>query len=313
MKGRNIFHNWITLLVAGLFMCGLYVSYAAAVVTDPVRNDQSRGTAYTFMEDREDFKLEITSDTVKADNTGENEKHMTSRVLDAFLEYNKRTLNISGTEAINMDDFLNGLVKLNVSYGMNEGSVATGAEEISKSVCDLGNIPFFLSGDEPYWRIANKNGAWGIGIPDTRIPDEIYKLLPENINGLLGYNTIKSYEDKVIRGTVSIGSFLPGHTRSTAINLSSLGLSKKINQEILANNEKASTLEILANYYFSVPVIMDQKASEAFLRPKKALDYNFYTSLPQIQGKITLRIQVKVLHDIQLLNHKVAAKNTNTY
>ncbi len=298
MKGRNIFHNWITLMVVGLFMCSLYVSYAAAVVTDPVRKDQSKGTAFTFMEDHEDFKLEITSDTVKSDNTDEKEKHKTSSELDAFLEYNKRTLNINGTEALNMEDFLDGSVSLGVSYGLRAESAAAGTEDISKGVCDLGNIPFFLSGDEPYWRIANKNGAWGIGIPDTGIPDEIYKLMPENINGLLGYNTIKSYKDGVIRGTVSIGSFLSEYTESPIINLSTLGLSGKINQEITANNEKFSTLEILANYYFGVPVILDQKTSEAFLRPTKAMNYDLLTSLPQIQGKITLRIHVKVLHDI---------------
>ena len=311
MKGRNIFHNWITLLVAGLFMCSLYVSYAAAVVTDPVRKDQSEGTAFTFMESQKDFKLKITSDTVKTDNTDEKEKHKTSRELDAFLEYSKRTLNINGTEALNMGDFLDGTVSLGVSYGLRAESA--GAEDISRGVCDLGNIPFFLSGDEPYWRIANKNGAWGIGIPDIGIPQEIYKLIPENINGLLGYNTLKSYENGVIRGTVSIGNFLSEHTKSPVINLSSLSLSGKINQEIIASNEKSSTLEILANYYFSVPVILDQKTSEAFLRPMKALDYDLFTSLPQIQGKITLRIHVKVLHDIQPSDQKATTENTYIY
>lgn len=313
MKGRNIFHNWITILVVGLFMCSLYVSYAAAVVTDPVRKDQSEGTAFTFMEDHEDFKLEITSDTVKTDNTDEKEKHKSSSVLDAFLEYNKRTLNINGTEALNMEDFLDGSVSLGVSYGLRADSTIDITEDISRGVCDLGNIPFFLSGDEPYWRIANKNGAWGIGIPDVGIPDEIYKLIPENINGLLGYNTIKYCENGVIRGTVSIGSFLSEDTKSPVINLSSLGLSGEMNQEIIAKNEKSSTLEILANYYFGVPVILDQKTSEAFLRPTKALDYDLLTSLPQIQGKITLRIRVKVLHDIQPSGQEDTAENTGTY
>ena len=313
MKGRNIFHNWITLLVAGLFMCSLYVSYAAAVVTDPVRKDQSEGTAFTFMESQKDFKLKITSDTVKTDNTDEKEKHKTSRELDAFLEYSKRTLNINGTEALNMEDFLDGTVSLGVSYGLRADSTAALTADISRGVCDLGNIPFFLSGDEPYWRIANKNGAWGIGIPDIGIPDEIYKIMPENINGLLGYNSIESYKDGVIRGTVSIGSFLTEYTKSPGINLSSLGLPEKMNQEIITNNEKSSILEILANYYFSVPVILDQKTSEAFLRPTKALDYDLLTSMPQIQGKITLRIHVKVLHDIQPSGRDDTAENTDTY
>ena len=86
-----------------------------------------------------------------------------------------------------------------------------------------------------------------------------------------------------------------------------------MNQEIIAKNEKSSTLEILANYYFGVPVILDQKTSEAFLRPTKALDYDLLTSLPQIQGKITLRIRVKVLHDIQPSGQEDTAENTGTY
>ncbi len=313
MKGRNIFHNWITLLVVGLFMCSLYVSYAAAVVTDPVRKDQSEGTAFTFMEDHEDFKLEITSDKVKTDNTDEKEKHKSGSVLDAFLEYNKRTLNINGTEALNMKDFLDGTISLGVSYGIRADGIAAGTEYISRGVCDLGNIPFFLSGDEPYWRIANKNGAWGIGNPDTRIPQELYKLIPENINGLLGYNTIKYCEDGIIRGTVSIGRFLTEDTKSPVINLSSLELSEKVNQQIVANNEKSSILEILVNYYFSVPVILNQKTSETFLHPTKALDYDLLTSLPQIQGKITFRIHANVIHDIQPSGQEDTSENTGTY
>lgn len=300
MKGGNIFHNLITLLVAGLFLWGLYASYAAAVVTDPVRNNnQTEGTAFTFSREyEEDIKLKLIWDTVKADNDGKPGNSGTSSPLDAYLEYKGGTLSINGTEAFNMEDFLRGSISLGIDYRMVEDPTFKGSEKVGTGVCDLGNIPFFLAGEEPYWRIANRNGAWGTGIADIGVPDEIYQLIPRNITGLLGYNDITSYQDGELKGTVTIGKFTSCTSASPVIPLSSLGLSGKINQEILANGEKSGTLEIVANYYFSIPLSLSQETSEDILNPAAAVSYDLLTDHPQIQGKITLRTHVKVVHDM---------------
>lgn len=304
MKARKRFHRLISLLLIS-FMYSLYIGFAAPVITNSQDGEQLSCGIFSFAkENTEDFKLEIIRNRAREDfrNEGETDKRNIS--LDAYLEWNKKTLSVSGTEAVDLKAFLDGSVSLSISYVLKRDSVVkeegvTALADIAAEVCDLGNIPFFLSVDEPYWRIVGKSGAWGIGVPGIGIPDEIYKLIPSSISGLLGYNTIKSYEKGKLSGTVSIGSFLNEETSlPSVIYLSNFGLPREINREIVSSGEKYSVLEIVANYYFSVPVLFNQKAGSDYFNTAKALDYTFYKTLPKIQGKITFRNQIKVIHDI---------------
>lgn len=300
MKGWGIFHHWAALFVPGIFACTLYAVYAAAVTAAPAEKKVPVKDTFVFSKEYEDdFNLQLITDGY----TGKNEIPVYSKTcspLEAFMEYSDKTLSISGTEAFNMEKFLSGSARISISYRMEEDSFGAEPRKAGEEIYDLGNVPFFLTGEEPYWRIANKNGSWGTGVPDIGIPDEVYRLLPQNITGLLGYNTVTSFTDGVLKGSVTIGQFLSRSLKlkSRVINLSSLKLPKGMNEEILAGGETGSILEIMANYYFSVPLILNQEENQEIKQPSLEDSYNLLRNCPGIQGKITLRMYVQVLNDM---------------
>ncbi|MGB8454829.1 MAG: hypothetical protein WCD89_21185 [Anaerocolumna sp.] len=299
MKRNNIIHNWIVLLILGFSMCSLCVCYAAVVDTGTVTNKKSEAMDFIFSKEYEDdFKVKLIADSAYGNSFDLIHSKNTSSPLEAYMDYNHMILNISGVEAFDLTDFVNGNVNLAIDYRMIEDKNSNGTN-VLVGVYDLGNIPFFLSGDDPYWRIGNNNGVWGIGIPDIGIPDEVYKLTPENLTGFCGYNTITTYKQRVLKGTITIGKFLSCQDNTIDINLSSLGLSDEINRKIIANGEKSSTLEIMANYYFSIPFEVNQETSEDIAGSSGAISYDLLSNHPRVQGKITLKKRIKVIHDME--------------
>lgn len=122
MKSRGRVHYWIILLLIGFYICSFYVSNVTAVtVADWQMADQLEGRIFTFLEENiEDFKLEIRSDKAMADHKDETEERKRGILLDGFLELNKKTLCISGTEPIDLKDFHDGSVSLTISYALCE-------------------------------------------------------------------------------------------------------------------------------------------------------------------------------------------------
>ncbi len=297
MRDTDIIHNWIILFVIGLGMCSLCVGYAASADTGAGKGTGIKVLGYAFTKEYEDdFSIKLRSDLAK-DNTADSTSGVNP--LEAFIEYNYKTLNISGVESFGLRDFINGKVNLAIDYRMIRDKDRDGAGDAQTGTYDLGNIPFFLSGDKPYWRLVNRNGAWGIGIPELGIPEEIFKLIPENLTGLSGYNNIRIDPKGVVKGTITIGRFPSVSGAVPEINLSSLKLSDAMNREIMANREEYSILEIMANYYFSVPFGLDRETSDTLLDPAGAVNYILLAEFPQVQGKVTLKTQVKVIHEIE--------------
>jgi hypothetical protein len=317
MKGNKLIHNWVILLLTGLSLCCLGIGYAVRADADPVKENIPSTPSFIFSrENDEDFKLKLVYNQAR-------EKAASGAPLEAYMDYDNKTLRISGAEAFDLTDFIHGSVSLAIDYRMTKDRHRQNTSQVTPGVYDLGNVPLFLTREDPYWRIVNKGGAWGIGLPDIGIPESIYQLIPENISGLLGYNTITSYKKGVLKGTVSFGNYslrgnlvpkgeamsqenlnslendLQNSDKTPEINLSSLELPEKLNQEILSSGQKASILEIVANYYFSVPIGLDHKTSDDIRNPSSAAAYDILTGQPQIQGKITLRTLVKVVHDIE--------------
>ena len=247
MKGNNLIHNWIILFVLGLSMCSLCISYATTVEADTNLN-KTNVINYIFSEENaDDFKIKLISNA-KSEDLIEHVKQDMGYPLEAYIEHNYKTLNISGVEAFNLNDFKNGRVNLAIDYSLTKEKDHVSSGSTKVGIYDLGSIPFFSAGNNPYWRIVNQNGSWGIGIPDIGIPDKILELIPENLTGFSGYNMVNSINQDAVKGTVVIGKFLPHTGEITEIKLSSLGLPQKINQELCANGEKESTLEIKTNY-----------------------------------------------------------------
>ncbi|WMJ85687.1 hypothetical protein [Anaerocolumna sp. MB42-C2] len=298
MKGNNLIHNWIILFVLGLSMCSLCIFYATTVEADTNLN-KTNVINYIFSEENpDDFNIKLISNA-KDEDIIDHAKQDIGYPLETYIEHNYKTLNIGGVEAFHLEDFNNGLVNLAIDYSLTKEKDRESSESAKAGIYDLGSIPFFYTGENPYWRIVNHNGSWGIGIPDIGIPDKILELIPENLTGFSGYNMVNSINQDAVKGTVVIGKFSPHTGEITEIKLSSLGLPQKINQELCANGEKESTLEIKTNYYFSVPLGINEKTSNEMRIPTMAANLQFLTNHPQIQGKITVTINIKVIHDTE--------------
>jgi hypothetical protein len=232
--------------------------------------------------DKEDLKLIMTSfQGLKFQSELESDfqlklVHNNQKVeyLEAQVDYTDNLLKVTGLEAVNLEELLTGEAKLQIDYRMgfsnqydnkgplgkaesNSGDTEPNLNKINNETTDtfhLGKIQFHRSMDEIFWRISNKNGSWGMGIRDISLPDIIRKILPEYINGLIGDNNITSISKEAIHGTITIYTDYPQARELSNITLDNFDLPKEIINKIIANGEKSSKLEVVANYNFYVPL-----------------------------------------------------------
>ncbi|QHQ60064.1 hypothetical protein Ana3638_04115 [Anaerocolumna sedimenticola] len=145
MKGNNLIHNWVILFVIVLSMCSLCVSYAATVDADTDFN-KSNGINYIFSEDHsDDFKIKLLSNGKDMDLLN-NIRQDIGYPLEAYIEHNYKTLDISGVEAFNLGDFNNGLVNLAIDYRLTREKNKKPSQSAKVGIYDLGSIPFFIPG-----------------------------------------------------------------------------------------------------------------------------------------------------------------------
>lgn len=192
-----------------------------------------------------------------------------SEKLDAIIENNGKSLTVSGMEAIDMNKLISGEAGIRIEYRLQASDLEDGLPTVADETYDLGVIPFQLSAEDPYWKICNENGCWGIGEPELNlqeieIPEAVFDLLPESLGNLHGYNHVTSSENDVVKGTVTIKQLEPCTVINPTIDLTSLKLSDEVNREIAANDLESSNLEIMANYNFSIPLALDQANSKYY-------------------------------------------------
>jgi hypothetical protein len=269
------------ILTIALSVCSSSVSAAGH------QDTETPDFVFSYHED-EDFALKI-----KNMNTGKEEQ------LDTQIAYTDKILEITGLEPFSLEKLQNGTADLEIYYSLEE----THTEETTidfyeklenrTGIVEIGEIPFTLSEDEPYWRICNENGSWGIGIRGIGIPEVIYQLLPENMNGLKGisYNGIQTQENlknSKYKNKIVLIQQTPVEEKQSIL-LTDLKLPGNIMQQITANKVYQSKLEIMANYIFKIKI------------PSKDINTdlnNCNENSLWINGKVTIRYTVDVKHDI---------------
>ena len=253
MKDTKRFKKRVILAAIMIGICSFGASNSAWADTDPVIQT-------------DDFKIYLDTKDAKVE-------------LDATLMNTGNVLNISGMESFEMSKLLSGEASISIDYRLEGVDLENDSQQVAKGIHDLGIIPFQLSVEDPdpFWKINNNNGSWGIGVPNIGIPSVIYELLPGSLGELQGYNNITSYKNGVVKGTITIKQLVPGSDVIPEIKLSELGLSQGINKKIIANKVESSRMEIMANYNFNIPFIS--------------------SSSLQVQGIATLRMYVNVIHD----------------
>ena len=283
------------ILTIALSVCSTSVSAA--------RHQDTKAPDFIFSSDEDaDFALNIINM-----NTGEGEQ------LETQITYTDKILKITGLEPFSLEELQNGAAGLEIYYSFAQSNPACllrkdllipSLDEKKKTSCirsenresstNIGEVVLTLSEDDPYWRISNENGSWGIGIRDIGVPEVIYELLPDKVYGLEGINyscnqtrkgTINNSDWK---GKIVLIQNVPIEEEKIIL-LTDLQLPKNIMKQITANKVSKSNLEIMANYTFKIKIPLDGTSTNS---------YNYKKDSLWIEGKITIRYTVEVKHDI---------------
>ncbi len=245
--------RWIIAGILVIGILGLGTSYGAWADAHTIVN-QVNTKVLDFV-----FSSEYEDDfSISMDYTDKSEK------LDAIISNSGKRINISGVEAVDMDKLLSGEASIRIEYRLEASDHQKGLLSIADKTYDLGTIPFELSVDEPYWKICNQYGSWGVGEPSIGIPSAVVDLLPESLGELHGYNRVVSNNNGIVRGTITIQQLNPDKVEKPEIDLTSLNLSDEINLQIADNELESSDLEVMANYNFSIPLAIDQSSSKYY-------------------------------------------------
>jgi len=279
------------ILTIALSVCSTSVSAA--------RHQDTKTPDFIFSSDEDaDFALDIIDM-----NTGDGEQ------LETQITYTDKILKITGLEPFSLEELQNGAAGLEINYSFAQLS----PEENQKDSCirsenkegstNIGEVVLTLSEDEPYWRICNENGSWGIGIRDIGVPEVIYELLPDKVYGLEGinYSCIQTRKGTMNNSNYKSKIVLIQNTpieEEKTILLTDLQLPKNIIKQITANKVNKSNLEIMTNYTFKIKIPLDGTSTNC---KKNSL---------WIEGKITIRYTVEVkqqkekyyINEILLLN-----------
>lgn len=206
---------------------------------------QSEGsTEYVVYTDKEeDINLQLIYQA-----TTENKSPQS---IEAYYTYGRDMISFDGTEAIPVKLLEQGSARLGIKYQLRltgmEGKQETG-------INTLGSLSMNLSDKEPYFKIMNDKGSWGIGTADVSLTGKIQKLLPESLDGFLVRNSFMLNKG-IYEGLVTIYKTEDMAEAEKSIPLKSLGLTEKIISEIQQSGQEYSMLELLASYNFTLPLI----------------------------------------------------------
>lgn len=128
------------------------------------------------------------------------------------------------------------------------------------------------------------------------IPEAVNKLLPDTFQGISAVNYIDVTSEGVLNGKIILYSRTPGEYQLSELTLSDLGLPKNVTNDIMANGIQTSTLELVANYNFSIPFCDGMQ--NAYQESKVQKRNNEYSG-PSItvDGQIPFRILVNIRHE----------------
>ncbi|MDF2590416.1 MAG: hypothetical protein K0S41_4259 [Anaerocolumna sp.] len=279
--GNNMLHlnkirGGILLVIVLLSAFNLNSSQATYVLA----NQQKKTTIsqeiinYHFLENKESFQISL--DYVGDKNFINLEKYN----LDAYIFPSNKELVISGIEPVELKDFLEKDFNFNIEYSIikedqTNCQLTWNKDELINTV---DNISFTLSEDEPYWRISNSNGVWGVGIPNIGVPELIYDILPKKINDVSIEQSAEISNALFLNGKITLIAPEKNNFIIPEIKLKDFKLPKEINKQIIEKQSISSNLEIMANYNFRIPIHKENLI---------------------ITGKATFLIHINIINDIK--------------
>lgn len=215
--------------------------------------------------------------------------------IEAFKNVSTNKLVIDSMEAINMKRLFDGDSAIWIDYkgkyqgmGQKENEVIdleVEAEEFKR----IGVVSLYAVGKEPYFRISNMEATIGIGTKDLSIPSKVYELTPIEVSDFNVYSSVKQL-DNYIEGSIIIISDKIASSLIDEISLNEFKLEEEHLRTISGENVTNSTLEIVKNYVFKIPLLGIIKNEEFAFE----LEQEGYNTL--IEVEIPLRYKVQVNH-----------------
>ena len=294
---KRLFSFTMLLFSICILLYGLNVKLTAiAYPTDKVL--KSSLSSFEFVEEYEYKIMEVRG--VSEDNNMKLQREgiYSSYEIDSYKDINTNELIIDCMEAIDMRHLLDGNSALRIDYkgkytgaALKDNEILGLEEEMLDEFIKIGVISFQAVNKEPYFRVSNKEASIGIGTKNFLIPSKAYELIPTEISDFNVYSNIIHINNNAIEGTIIIKRQEISGSLVDKISLKDLNLSENLVRSINGGNIEYSTLEIVKNYVFNIPlesIIKDEK----FIFEYREEGYDTY-----IKVELPLRFQARVIHN----------------
>ncbi|BCJ96705.1 hypothetical protein acsn021_42740 [Anaerocolumna cellulosilytica] len=231
---RTVLWLLLSLLIGLADISGLSATGAKAGSLKLQPRDSSEYVFYTDGE--ESINLQLIHQA-----TAENQSPQS---IEAYYNYGKDIIGFDGTEAILTSLLEQGRAQLGIKYYFKTNKIV---EKPEAGIDTIGSLTMKCTDKEPYFRIINEKGSWGVGTDGVILTEEIKRLLPESIEGFTVQNYFMRNKNKY-EGILTLSKAGNQAEEENTISLKELGLSKKIMEEIQQSGQVYSTLELLATY-----------------------------------------------------------------
>lgn len=299
MYQKKIFCFTMLLFGISILLYGLN-DKITALAYPPESHDKSSISTFEFLDEYEYTIKEVNG--LSLDNIMKIQKDDTfsSNEIEGFKNVKTDELAIDCMEAIDMRRLFDGDSAIWIDYKGKYQGKNLGMELIENEVIDfeeefqditkIGVISLYSAGKEPYFRISNMKATIGIGTKNISIPSKIYELTPIEVSDFNVYSLVKKIGNNYIEGSIIIISDKITSSLIDNISLKDLNLQKEHLLTISKENTVNSTLEIVKNYVFKIPLQGIIK-NEKFIFDLNEEGYNTL-----IEVEIPLRLQAQVNH-----------------
>jgi hypothetical protein len=267
-----------------------------ALAYPPESLEKSSIRTFEFLDEYEYTIKEVSGLSLNDIMKIQKDDTFSSYEIDGYKNVRTNELMIDCMEAIDMASLFDGNSAICIDYkgqyfGVELKENDIGLEDESGDYIKIGVISFYSTKKEPYFRISNEEASIGIGTKNISMPSKVYELTPVEVSEFSVYSYVKQVNNNYIEGSIIImGEKIKG-SLIEKISLKALNLQEEHVNSIKGKNTEYSTLEIVKNYVFKIPLNTTIK-DEKFIFDLNQEGYNTL-----INVELPLRFQVRVNHE----------------
>lgn len=297
-----------TILFLGICILLYGLNGKVTALAYPPNNNNIEGSHLSVLQFSEEIEYKVMEiDGRSAIDTRKGtieDSYSIGQELDTYIDINKNTLTIGSMEAIDMKSLFNGESAIRIDYKLQYKDKAIDSSNHLSANTDLlstevesgefkqiGVISIQSTSKEPYFRVSNPYITMGIGTKDLSIPSKIYELTPVEVSDFNVYSYIKMVDNNNIEGSIVIQGEEIRSNLINKISFEELNLDMDQLSSIKFRKTGYSTLEIVKNYIFSIPIKMLIKEETCIFE----FDEEGYDAA--IEVELPLRFQAQVINN----------------